>query len=278
MKKENMEVVRIVSKADRLMTRLENSVSETKKAGFVQNAYGAFYKPEKFQAILELMTEAEKIDPSDHNTPYLKAGYLAWAGRLEEAEALYLRVADLDPNLACFSFNLAANVQASRDNMGAALESASRYNECRPAYMPELTEEVLSRKVYQEVSPPKELSAQSFDESNKEDDYVVVALGFGQALADHRFDDAIKMLTRDAQKKLSATDLKASYQSMFMGEDAVSFVEVISDMDDWPAKQPADRGWVYVALATDSESEAMTVIVCDEDGELRIRDIEWGRP
>jgi hypothetical protein len=55
-------------------------------------------------------------------------------------------------------------------------------------------------------------------------------------------------------------------------------MEVGHAMETWPDKQPADVGWVYVGIGGDVYSEAVTVIVTREDGRLKIRAVEWGRP
>ena len=49
-------------------------------------------------------------------------------------------------------------------------------------------------------------------------------------------------------------------------------------MDAWPDKQPSDLEWVYVAIANDTYSEAVTVVVAQEQSRPVIRSIEWGRP
>lgn len=41
---------------------------------------------------------------------------------------------------------------------------------------------------------------------------------------------------------------------------------------------PSDVEWVYVALANDTYSEAVTVVVSQEESRLVIGSIEWGRP
>ena len=55
------------------------------------------------------------------------------------------------------------------------------------------------------------------------------------------------------------------------------------DMDDWSDKQPADVGWAYVSISSETENEAVkleavSVIVTDEQGKKVIREIMWGRP
>ena len=47
-------------------------------------------------------------------------------------------------------------------------------------------------------------------------------------------------------------------------------------LDDWPDKRARDVVWVYVSLFGDNYVEAISVTVSEEDGIMRIRDLEWG--
>ena len=58
----------------------------------------------------------------------------------------------------------------------------------------------------------------------------------------------------------------------------VSPIEISETMVEWPAKESSDIAWVYVILGGDVYSEALTLIVTDENGLIKIRDIEFGRP
>jgi hypothetical protein len=49
-------------------------------------------------------------------------------------------------------------------------------------------------------------------------------------------------------------------------------------MTSWPGKQPADLGWAFVSIGGDVYSEAVIVVVTSENGEARIREVEFGRP
>ena len=46
-------------------------------------------------------------------------------------------------------------------------------------------------------------------------------------------------------------------------------------LDTWPEKKKGDVGWVYVAIAGDDFSEAVTVVVAQVGDRLAIRSIEW---
>jgi hypothetical protein len=49
-------------------------------------------------------------------------------------------------------------------------------------------------------------------------------------------------------------------------------------LEEWPAMEEQDVANIYIALTGDNFCEAVSIIVAKEDGELRIRDLEWGRP
>jgi hypothetical protein len=49
-------------------------------------------------------------------------------------------------------------------------------------------------------------------------------------------------------------------------------------MESWPGHESGDLGWAYVSIGGDVYSEAVTVVVALEDGESRIRSVEFGRP
>ena len=73
--------------------------------------------------------------------------------------------------------------------------------------------------------------------------------------------------------------MQAAFDTMVPEEfGPVTSVEAGLTMETWPDKQPADAGWAYVTIGGDVYSEAVTVVVTREDGALRVRDAEFGRP
>ena len=103
------------------------------------------------------------------------------------------------------------------------------------------------------------------------------ALEFARALATGEPERAHRMLSSALSATLSPADLKRQYEAM-VGEGPAAVVDVMSVIDDWPGKVADDLGWVHVAIDCDVYSEAITVVVTSEDDEIRIREIEWGRP
>ena len=55
-------------------------------------------------------------------------------------------------------------------------------------------------------------------------------------------------------------------------------VVVMSSETGMPDMHPQDVGWVYVSIGGDGFGEAITVTVTQEQDEMKIRTLEWGRP
>lgn len=108
-----------------------------------------------------------------------------------------------------------------------------------------------------------------------------LALEFARALVNGEFEQAYALLAESIKTDYSPASLQQTYQDMvsyfLTPPDEVS---VAAFMDDWqyPAKQAPDIGWAYVSIHSDSEAEAVTVIVCQEQEHYAIRSIEWYRP
>jgi tetratricopeptide (TPR) repeat protein len=109
--------------------------------------------------------------------------------------------------------------------------------------------------------------------------YCQVALSFAVALVAGNYQQAYELLSVSMQETLSPEDLAQAYEAMIeYAHEPVESVDISATMEDWPAKQPDDVGWVYVQIAGESFGEAVTVIVAQQTDELVIREIEWGRP
>jgi hypothetical protein len=109
--------------------------------------------------------------------------------------------------------------------------------------------------------------------------FARIAVRFAEALVRGDFDTTVSLLDAGARFEWTAGSLRACFVEMVdYFEVPPDSVELIETMTDWPDKQPDDLGWAYVAINGASQSEAVTVIVRDENGTPRIRAIEWGRP
>jgi hypothetical protein len=106
-----------------------------------------------------------------------------------------------------------------------------------------------------------------------------IALEFSQKIVAGEFADAHDMLASEISEKISAQQLQAEYEEMVAYGDGIpQFIEVMNILDEWSAKAERDIGWAYVAIAGEGYSEAIAVVVAQEQGQAVIREIEWGRP
>jgi hypothetical protein len=104
---------------------------------------------------------------------------------------------------------------------------------------------------------------------------------FAERLADGDFEGARTMLA-ESLAGTGAGELRDAFEQMTMfdevPQDEPVDIIVMMAQDNMPSLEPGDLGWIYVAITGSEFNEALTLIVTEEEGEARIRDIEWGRP
>ena len=106
-----------------------------------------------------------------------------------------------------------------------------------------------------------------------------LAVEFAEAVASGNHARAHTFLSSRLQSTLSLAQLKTDFTNMAgEGSGAPTTIAATVTMDSWPDKRPDDLKWVYVAIANDTYSEAVTVVVASEGGKPVIRSVEWGRP
>ena len=111
--------------------------------------------------------------------------------------------------------------------------------------------------------------------------HVKLAQQFGDLVAKEDYISAHALLTTDAQKIQTPQEMKLRAESMRRyAPGPILSVEVMEEciLEEWPAKEYGDVASIYIALNGDNFCEAAYVIVSAQAGQLRIRDIEWGRP
>jgi hypothetical protein len=87
------------------------------------------------------------------------------------------------------------------------------------------------------------------------------------------------MTSKQYRESTSAADMQAAFEGIVPTDfGAVGRVEIGETMDDWPGREASDIGWAYVSVGGDVYSEAVTVVVTDEAGSLKVRTAEFGRP
>jgi hypothetical protein len=110
-----------------------------------------------------------------------------------------------------------------------------------------------------------------------------LALSFARALVAGDFPKAHACLSHGLRAAMSERRLRWRYKAMVflpaLLHRKASHVELTTSLTEWPAKANGDIGWFYVSI-TDNErwAEAVTVVVCYENGSAVIRRLEWGRP
>ena len=110
-------------------------------------------------------------------------------------------------------------------------------------------------------------------------DHKQVALALTGALAARDYHAAYALTSRAYRESTTVHDLQAAFEAIVpIDWGAVGPIDVGETLDDWPGREPSDAGWVYVSVGGDVYSEAVIVVVTREDGELRVRGAEFGRP
>jgi len=110
-------------------------------------------------------------------------------------------------------------------------------------------------------------------------DYKRVGLAFAKALAARDYDGAYALTSSDYRDSTSVTALQDAFESIVPVDwTTIGPIEVGQTMDEWPGRQPSDVGWAYLSVGGDVYSEANTVVVTLEDGDLKVRTVEFGRP
>jgi hypothetical protein len=110
-------------------------------------------------------------------------------------------------------------------------------------------------------------------------DFRRVGLQFTQALAARDYQRAYAMTAQEYRRTNTADQLRTAFETIVPTDwGAVGPIEVGQTMTSWPEKQPSDVGWVYVSIGGSVYSEAVTVVVMSENGEQKIREVQFGRP
>lgn len=106
-----------------------------------------------------------------------------------------------------------------------------------------------------------------------------LALDFAGALARRDYRAAYELTSREFQSGVSCQALQQAFESIVPDDwGVVDPIEVASTLEDWPAKQASDEGWLYVVLGGEVYSEGITLVAARDEGALKVRQVEWGRP
>ena len=113
----------------------------------------------------------------------------------------------------------------------------------------------------------------------KSRDFKGVALQFTKTLTDRDYSKAYSMMSTEYQNRANVDQMKAEFEAIVPSDwGNMGPIEIGATLEDWPDKQPSDFGWVYVSIGGDVYSEGVTVVIMSENGEAKIRKVEFGRP
>lgn len=116
-----------------------------------------------------------------------------------------------------------------------------------------------------------------------EDLELIKSLSFKFAfnLAAGNYETASKQLNSKLLNKFSPLFLREEFEDMISyAESPADYIEVmeVNDMQDFASKHDNDIGWAYVAICGDDFSEAVSMVYSRDKDELKISELEWGRP
>ena len=110
-------------------------------------------------------------------------------------------------------------------------------------------------------------------------DFKEVALQFTKALTDRDYLKAYAMMSTEYRNQANVDQLQSEFEAIVPPDwGTMGPIEIGATLEDWPDRQPSDFGWVYVSIGGDVYSEGVTVVVMSENGDARIRKVEFGRP
>jgi hypothetical protein len=115
--------------------------------------------------------------------------------------------------------------------------------------------------------------------SGSTSDFRQVALQFTRLLAAREYAKAHAMTSQEYRKRATVDQLRTNFERIVPTDwGPIGPIEVGETMTTWSGKQPSDLGWAYVSIGGNVYSEAIVVVVASENGEARVREVEFGRP
>ena len=110
-------------------------------------------------------------------------------------------------------------------------------------------------------------------------DFQKVALKFTEALADRDYSGAYMLLSTEYRDSMDPDRLKEEFEIIVpLDWGEIGPIEIGTIMDNWPDKQPSDLGWVYVSIGGDVYSEGLSLVLMSENGNIWVREVQFGRP
>jgi hypothetical protein len=108
------------------------------------------------------------------------------------------------------------------------------------------------------------------------------ALQFADALVCRDYTRAYKMTTENYQRTITTEDVRECYEGMIPDDwGPMSDVSIVDDVvTDLPNKPLGEIGWIYVSLVGTVYpwSEGIFMQLLEIEGEVRINEVDFGRP
>lgn len=106
-----------------------------------------------------------------------------------------------------------------------------------------------------------------------------VALEFTKALAARDYSAGYALCSQHLRDTMSLQELTEQFEDIVPSDwGSTDPIDVGETMEEWPGKGPSDLGWAYVSIGGDVYSEALVIIVTEEEGEPKVGSVEFGRP
>lgn len=242
---------------------LERNISAPPKEGWVMGGTGLYCLPEKIYEALQYYEIANEIHPS---ATFLNLKALALETLLDFPAALQA-YKDLE------------EWGKANEEDGSACIEAARLGQMRCRWKPKGDFGSFSEINKNEKTmrfPDQNL--ETHDTEKEEQKVDEVAIKFVTALTQRDYALAYSMTTQDFRKRASLRDLQEQFEySCPPDYGEFDFPDILSTMDEWPAKTHNDIRSIYITIGGE-HSEAVTVVVAYEGNDFRISDVEVGRP
>ena len=224
----------------------------------------------------------------DSYRDYLRAGNLETIGAYKEALETF---ENLKGDYARYAAESAARcrkrLKGSYDEAGERRKAMSnvvalvRKHGLDPSPVQDVTEAYAAEANRKVVALRSSTPSESVTVGSMSERASTFAQLFAERLVDGDYEGAHRMLAAE-MGGIGVDEIRERYESMICaeGEDEPGevTVQVIDCNTTFRSRRLSDLGWVYVAISGNCFNEAVVVTVTTEDGEPRIRELEWGRP
>lgn len=237
---------------------IERNLLATPKKGWVKGGTGLYCQPDKIYEALQYYEIANEIYPS--------------ATTLNSKALALETLLDFPAALQAFKDLEEWSRENKGDNSASYIEVACR-GQARCQGKP--------KGNFSDIPKSSKDAVSHLKRSNPEKEEIAVdkfAIEFIDALIQRNYPLAYSMTTQDFQKHTTLRNLQENFENCCPPDYGDFDVpDILDTHDEWPSKKPNDIRWVYITIGGET-NEAVTVIVAQERNELKISEVEVGRP